>query len=562
LIKGVSKGLETLSEAGKVIPNVIKPAAKEVTELALAGGAVTKALPGTTKVIEGVAYAVEGLPAITGAASTGLGTVTTAAGETAAAVGSGGLSGVLTSVLGTSLGSAALAIGSFGLLAAGIGVAVSEGYKQMNADVIPEIDLFSATLDESAARMAASSGNGAAIAAANTVKISDATKRAVGAYMELDQSAQQSLFNLQVNGSIITGQIASDLTTQFSNMGGMITQKLDSDYQNNIGILNNFFTTSSTLTTEQQTAAISRLTQNYEQQKITTQDAQNQMIAIISTASSQNRALTQEEHDQINALREGMRTNAIGTLSATEAESAVILGRIKDHDGRMTAEMASEHVRQLEEQRVKTVDTANMEYEQRMAVARALRADGTAESAQLADSIEQDAARQRDAQIQGAQRAKDEGLSVLKGAYNDLESNVDINTGAIKTHWNKVQDWWNELWFPDKHANIITNHIDNYTTNGGASGGGGGGGGGGSWPHYNGLSYVPYDGYIARLHKRERVLTAEENEKYTRSGGASGVENDGGITITGNMFSVRSDRDAELIARELLHLKNKEKRGG
>ncbi|MEG2717826.1 MAG: hypothetical protein RR961_10900, partial [Eubacterium sp.] len=442
------------------------------------------------------------------------------------------------------------------------GVAVSEGYKQMNADVIPEIDLFSATLDESAARMAASSGNGAAIAAANTVKISDATKRAVGAYMELDQSAQQSLFNLQVNGSIITGQIASDLTTQFSNMGGMITQKLDSDYQNNIGILNNFFTTSSTLTTEQQTAAISRLTQNYEQQKITTQDAQNQMIAIISTASSQNRALTQEEHDQINALREGMRTNAIGTLSATEAESAVILGRIKDHDGRMTAEMASEHVRQLEEQRVKTVDIANMEYEQRMAVARALRADGTAESAQLADSIEQDAARQRDAQIQGAQRAKDEGLSVLKGAYNDLESNVDINTGAIKTHWNKVQDWWNELWFPDKHANIITNHIDNYTTNGGASGGGGGGGGGGSWPHYNGLSYVPYDGYIARLHKRERVLTAEENEKYTRSGGASGVENDGGITITGNMFSVRSDRDAELIARELLHLKNKEKRGG
>lgn len=40
--------------------------------------------------------------------------------------------------------------------------------------------------------------------------------------------------------------------------------------------------------------------------------------------------------------------------------------------------------------------------------------------------------------------------------------------------------------------------------------------------HANGLSYVPFDGYIAELHQGERVLTKEENESYNRGGGQSG----------------------------------------
>ena len=42
------------------------------------------------------------------------------------------------------------------------------------------------------------------------------------------------------------------------------------------------------------------------------------------------------------------------------------------------------------------------------------------------------------------------------------------------------------------------------------------GSGGWYYPgHYNGLNNVPYDGYTARLHKNERVLTAKENAEYT-----------------------------------------------
>lgn len=63
--------------------------------------------------------------------------------------------------------------------------------------------------------------------------------------------------------------------------------------------------------------------------------------------------------------------------------------------------------------------------------------------------------------------------------------------------------------------------------------------------HAYGLKYVPYDGYPAMLHQGERVLTAEESRRQSRSeaGGLS-------VTITGPV-SVRQDSDIDAIVMRL-----------
>ena len=61
--------------------------------------------------------------------------------------------------------------------------------------------------------------------------------------------------------------------------------------------------------------------------------------------------------------------------------------------------------------------------------------------------------------------------------------------------------------------------------------------------HMGGLSYVPSDGYVARLHQGEGVLTAEQNRSYQQ--GANGV------AIHIENMHVRNDQDIELIGEAI-----------
>ena len=84
---------------------------------------------------------------------------------------------------------------------------------------------------------------------------------------------------------------------------------------------------------------------------------------------------------------------------------------------------------------------------------------------------------------------------------------------GISSVWNDIVSWFNGLWdglFGDRTANVTVNKT---VTGSGVNG-----------SHANGLSYVPFDGYIAELHKGERVLTADEARGYNNRSNNSGYD--------------------------------------
>ncbi|WP_128893623.1 phage tail protein [Longirhabdus pacifica] len=84
-------------------------------------------------------------------------------------------------------------------------------------------------------------------------------------------------------------------------------------------------------------------------------------------------------------------------------------------------------------------------------------------------------------------------VEFLDNSFQTLLSNIVEN--VISKIISKIKEFVG----PNVGLNFISNWID-----------------GTDGSHAGGLSYVPRDGYIARLHKGERVLTSEENKQYNQ----------------------------------------------
>lgn len=109
-------------------------------------------------------------------------------------------------------------------------------------------------------------------------------------------------------------------------------------------------------------------------------------------------------------------------------------------------------------------------------------------------------------------------LEEVKGSFSSMGSKALGVLNAIKRKWEAVKNFL---------KNPIQGVINLFTRGGGnvpSSGKGGGGhmnNGRGVRPasHASGLNFVPYDNYLANLHKGEIVLTAKASEEYRALGG-------------------------------------------
>ncbi len=541
----------SLETAGIKIQTAVAPTlrdlAGEVQELANAFSGLSPEMQGTIIKVGLTAAAVGPLLVLTGTLVSSVGAIAGAFGAASLAMGAGAATaGVATpAVAGLGAAFGAAVIPAIPLIA-GVGAVVVAGLALKTAleqEVIPEVDLFADKVTQTAGAVESGNGRMSESITTTSTAISEGTKKAVGAYIELDDGAAKSLTSLFVNSTAITGQIKDSTVAQYTEMARLVKEGLDKRYAEELATMQKFFDQSSALSATEEQKALDAMKTDNEKRKEEEDKALAAIAQIMQTASDNNRALTAEEEREITTIREKMKTNAIKVLSESEVESKIILERIKEYGVRISTEQASEIIKAANVQKDGTIKAANEEYDSKIASIIKMRDESHAITSAQADLLIGDAQKQKNETILAAEAMKTQAVSKVVEMNAGIKESVDLNTGNILTAWDSLKSWWNN-WNPqDKTLSVTTtarNRIDGYaagTTSASP---------GIHWVGENGPELVNFSG-------GESVLNARDSARV----GAGSVTNY--FDVSG--MSVRNDNDIKLIARELFNLQKQTGRG-
>ncbi len=425
-----------------------------------------------------------------------------------AAVGAGGASA---GFIG-SLGSLAVAAAPAAIAVAAVGAAGVTIAQKLSEEVIPEVDLFKDAVVTGYNEMGQ-------VVSVQSVAISEATKRVVGDYIDASDRLLKDINALYFGAAEISEPAINNLGVQAEGLAQRINDASSVMKDKEYETLTTMFSQNSQLTTEQQGEILKVVDQAHIDRQNKTNDLKDQLLEIYDEIKNGTGEITEQQRKDINDILDQMKQDAIDVMADSKIEQEAILGQLKLSHERVNTEMVSDAITQMNDRHKETVRIAGEEYKARLRVAENLRKEGTKEAQDAADAIIKEAERQYTDTVDYADKIRDEGLAKLDEAYGDLTKNVDKNTGEILTAWQKVKNWWSGTTFEKKAA------IIEYQTVGGGASDGYYSGHSKYSGFYNGLDFVPYDGFYARLHKGERVLTAEENKKYNDTGGISVVQN-------------------------------------
>lgn len=568
--------------------NELSPGTQDFIIKALTLSAVSAPLVGT---IGKLSSGFGGLLGTLGTAGRSLGLFKTASAgvSTSLTTVAGGLGTATTASGGflTAMGSAIAPLAPWALGIGAVGLAGYGLYKTLDTEVIPSVDMFADHVSYAYETVEGADGQLITTITDNTVVFSEETKTRLGAFFEMSEEVQRSNFEMFAGLTEVTGENVETLKTQFGDLTESVKTAINEQANKNIEDYEWLKESGITLTSEQE-AEMLRIIQEGKVNKLNeTENLRNEYSRIMDEIKKSGIDATQEQQTRINEIIDEMNRLAVASLTANEAEQNALFNRLGANNTRVTAEMVgdviSEYNRLFDESVAAAEDTHSEQYR----IAEELRRDGSAEANKMADEIIEAADRQYTDTVEAARKTRTEGLDKLNASYGDLASQVDVNTGNIKTHWDNISQIWDSKKFEDKRAVIETEQRTVHTTyykpsvylTGGNSGSYGSPYGANRPGHNDGLSYVPYNNYMARLHEGERVLTKQENIQLNEQGFLNSMKDRigemGGKILNsidnsienisfniGGTYHIREEADIEKLSIALANQTLRLRRGG
>ncbi|KOC32553.1 phage tail tape measure protein [Clostridium botulinum] len=277
----------------------------------------------------------------------GAASAATAGATSAAGAGTGALAG-----LGTSLAAIAPPAAVAVAAVAAVGVCIH----QMNKEVIEDTDLFADGMQKVEYSYKDATGTIVKSYTEDTIKISEETKKAVGAYMEVDKTVSDSLNNLAVNSDTFTAQAKTAVINNFSEMANNSVIQSQELKNSMVRDFTGLVQDTSNLTEENKAAIVSKYTSMVldctnltSKQKVDTVNHFKEMLKESTALTEQQKSeLTTKYNQMTTQIKQGydkhykenidmLNKFFANNKSITEKEKAEILHKEKNYNDSMKA---------------------------------------------------------------------------------------------------------------------------------------------------------------------------------------------------------------------------------
>ena len=355
-----------------------------------------------------------GVIGVAGRFATSLGLASVAAeGATVAIAGTGAAVGTA----GSGAAAAALLFNPLTLAIVGIGAAGLGAALLLNQKVIPVVDLFGK-------------------------EVSEATKKSVTAYQDLNTKVGVSLLSFQANNTVITEEIAKNMVGTFETMGTQIKVGRDKHYTEDLATLTKFYTEQGTLNGMDAQTTLANMKRNHAEGSAEVDQSLKEIAAIIKVAKDQGRELEQSELDKIAAIKAKMETQAVNALTSSVTEQNVIFERARLQAKNITTLQASEVIAASAKQRDETIRLANDAKQKVVDSIARQRAEGVPISDDQANKMIAAAENTRSGAVKKAQDMHSQVVGELGRQNSDVMSKLNEQDGSVKRNWQQLDGWF------------------------------------------------------------------------------------------------------------------------
>ncbi|UTH10902.1 phage tail tape measure protein [Macrococcoides canis] len=269
--------------------------------------------------------------------------------------------------------------------------------------------------------------------------VSKSTKKVLQEYTDLSMKASKKLEDLKINHKTIGDQQYKEVVSIYSKINADVTKKLGERHKRETdGLRKLLVDTKGISNQEKQRIVIEAQSGNAAEVKAA-KTINKQIMDIYKKAKTEKRALTRTEENKIANLQKQMDQKVVASLSNSEKEQRIILGRLKSNKKTLSIQAASEVIKASAKERDESIKNARKKRDKTIDEAIYQRDITKNISKEQADKIIKDAERQYSGSKKNAEKQHKSVVDEARKQNKGVRTEIDSQTGRVLSQWEKTK---------------------------------------------------------------------------------------------------------------------------